>query len=107
MPLNPPPRPVSPRTPAQVEIFTASAPTRPFVEIGLIQAGIASDYSDSGMFDLMQALRDEGARHGCEAVVVSGESKMATAQGNAITGATSHERTSGFRAACIMYSDVQ
>lgn len=105
MPLNPPPHPVKPRPPEEVQMFTASAPTRPYVEVGLITAGIASSYSGDGDFEILGVLRQEAGKRGCEGVIVTGENKLATGTANEITGVTVTERTSGYRAVCIVFSD--
>ncbi len=100
MPLNEPPHPVQARPGSEVEMFTASRPTRPFVETGLITSSKASNFSGAGDFELIGVLREEAARHGCDGVIITGENKMA--QGNSAS-MTVNESTSGFRAACIVY----
>jgi hypothetical protein len=37
IPLNSPPRALTPRAPDQVEMFSAAMPSRPFVEVGTIE----------------------------------------------------------------------
>jgi len=100
MPLNTPPHPISAKDPSSVEIFTTSKPAQAYVEVGLIQSSIDGALSTSGTFELMQALRTEGGKHGCDAVLVTTEDKMASGNGTVVA-----ERTSGVRATCIVYSD--
>ena len=65
--LNPAPRPMAPRAPADVELFTSGAPARPHVDVELlwIDSGV-----DRGIGELLVQARIEGARHGCDGVVV-------------------------------------
>jgi hypothetical protein len=101
MQLNPPPRPLHPRQPSQVLMFTSSAPTERYVEVGLITTAI-SDWSSENELEILAALREEAAKHGCEGVVVTDENKMATATHN-YGWSTAKERTAGFRAVCIAF----
>jgi len=105
MPLNPPPHPVTPRPPGEVQMFTNSAPARPYVEVGLITAAIKRDWSGAGDLEIIDALRDEAAKHGCDGVVVTGENKLASGTSNSITGVTVKQRTAGYRAVCIVFND--
>lgn len=98
MPTNPPPHPMQPRPADQVEMFTSGAPTRSFVEVGIIQSSPGMAATD---LQVLAELRTEGGKRGCDGVIVNGETKSATASGNAIF-ATADEKTA-FRAACIVY----
>ena len=68
VPTNPPPHALMPRSPAQIEILSSGSPSRPHVDVGLIRAwgGLG------GMDEFLGQLRDEGARRGCDAVVLTG-----------------------------------
>ncbi len=98
MPTNPPPHPLTAKSPDQVEIFTASKPARDFVEIGILQSATASAAFGGGDFEMLRRLRTEAATHGCDGVIVTDSSKVAMANGD-----TASERTGSFRAACIVY----
>ncbi|HEX4451243.1 MAG TPA: hypothetical protein VH143_10260 [Kofleriaceae bacterium] len=65
--LNPAPRPMAARAAADVELFTSGAPARPHVDVELlwIDSGV-----DHGIAELLAQARLEGARHGCDGVVV-------------------------------------
>ncbi|HEY1550910.1 MAG TPA: hypothetical protein VGG28_23940 [Kofleriaceae bacterium] len=65
--LNPAPRPMVARAPADVELFTSGPPARPHVDVELlwINSGV-----DRSIGELLAQARIEGARHGCDGVVV-------------------------------------
>jgi hypothetical protein len=106
LPLNDPPHPVGPRPKNEVEVFTASRPAREFVEIGLIKVAIGSNFSSANDFALLDEVRTEGAKRGCDGVVVTDESKLT--EGSAYHGTYSSSvtvtnRTSSYRVACVVY----
>jgi hypothetical protein len=98
MPLNAAPHEMAARDPSSVELFTTGKPTKPYVEVGRIRSELASVASNSNADDLLQALRVEGGKRGCDAVIVAGTDKMASA--NAM-GA--YEGTLGYTGVCIVY----
>ncbi|HEX8795215.1 MAG TPA: hypothetical protein VF765_29910 [Polyangiaceae bacterium] len=98
LPTNPPPHPMQPKPAEQVDVFTSDFPSRPFVEVGLIQSSPGLTASD---LDVLAELRRAGGARGCDGVIVNGETKSATASGYGGV-ATAQEKTA-FRAACIVY----
>lgn len=67
--LNPPPRPLSPRAPASVEVFMSGRPTRAFVDVGLFE--IEQNTPGSGGSDEMIAkVRARAANVGCDALIL-------------------------------------
>lgn len=84
-------------------MFTTSQPTRPFVEVGLITS--AQGMTEGGDQKLLTLLREEAAKHGCDGVVVTGETRVASISGHRITGYTARGETGGYRAVCIVFSD--
>src|SRR5262249_14935629 len=84
-PTNPSPRPMTSRTPASVEVYTAGVPDQPYVEVALLEAvseGVGAEH-------VFQDLRAEAGRRGCEGlIIVSGY----------VAGAAS-------RATCIMFRE--
>jgi hypothetical protein len=119
-PLNDPPRRLSPRAPATVEIFLASRPPRPGVEIGLIE--IEEDMPHSGGTPTMVGkLRSRAAQIGCDALIVSEQSERVQSYstmhqgqlqsgtgGSATTMGTGHLHANyvrGHRATCFVYTD--
>jgi len=98
MPRNPPPHPLAAKAPDQVEIFTASKPTRDYVEIGILESATASAMFGGGDFEMLKRLRLETAQHGCDGVIITDSSRVAVASGD-----TASERTGSFRVACVVY----
>ncbi|HEY1817540.1 MAG TPA: hypothetical protein VGG74_34610 [Kofleriaceae bacterium] len=66
--MNPPPRPLVAKAPADVELFTSGAPARPHVDVALLWVDSLVDRS---IGELLTQLRVEGAKKGCDAVVVT------------------------------------
>jgi hypothetical protein len=97
MPTNTPPHPLSPKAESDVELFTATTPTRDYVEVGILQAAPASGVSSAGDLTVLAQLRREAAQHGCDGVLVTGTTHGAVMNGDAV-----REQTA-FRAACIVY----
>ena len=71
-PLNSSPRPLARRPAGSVEMFTAAAPARPYVEVAVLQA------SGGQTEEHYAALREEAGAIGCDALVVTGASTQAT-----------------------------
>jgi hypothetical protein len=99
-PLNEPPHPLEPREASSVEIFNTKPPTQDYVEVGMIQAVNESAVVPADNLELMQMLREEGAKHGCDGIVMAGADKAAV-----MPGSVAFEMTASIRAVCIVYSD--
>lgn len=68
-PLNPSPRELKGRTPAQVEIFSSGPPDRPHVDVGLISVEQGDgDETPAGLIDI---LRGVAAEKGCDALMLA------------------------------------
>jgi hypothetical protein len=98
---NPSPRPLVPRSPAEVDVFTSSAPSQPFVEVAIIQSRQESIYSFDQMPEIIAAMREEAARAGCDGVVLHGASDKVVPTGNKWGSTATLE---GFWGACIVYT---
>ena len=70
--INPAPRPMVPRPLSSVQVFAASMPTRPYVEVGIVQGRRSSEYSSHGMPQIINEMKRKAARLGCDALVVKG-----------------------------------
>ncbi len=81
-PLNPAPRALSPRPAEQVEVYASSPPTRPHVDIALIQADQING-SSADLAAMVAKLREKAGQMGCDALFVSGSSERAGAPGDA------------------------
>jgi hypothetical protein len=97
-PTNPSPRPLSPRPVTSVEVFTASQPPRPFVEVALIKASGSSQ--GDARTGLVQEMRSEAARIGCDGIVVNGSAET-VAPHDGMGGSVL-----GYSSACIVYTDT-
>lgn len=72
--LNAPPRPMSTRTPESVEVYSSTPPTRPHVDVALLQV---EDLSGAGTQTpkLVAMLVQQAAERGCDALFISGMSE--------------------------------
>ncbi|MFT3695725.1 MAG: hypothetical protein QM831_21490 [Kofleriaceae bacterium] len=77
--LNPPPHPMAPRAPQQVEIFEEAPPPRPHVDVGTFQIVQWGGPSPTDF-------RVAGANYGCDGVVL-------------------HEHRDSTDGVCIVYTD--
>ena len=64
VPTNPSPRPLQPRHPSTVEIWTTGVPNRPYTEVGIITARQSSELSVDDMPEIINELRAEAASIG-------------------------------------------
>ena len=103
-PTNLPPRPMQRRAPESVLMFTSTAPTRPFVEVGLISSAHAGAYSLANDDEVILGLRNKAAEVGCDAVYLQAETTSHFAQASGNTAST--RALKSFRAACIMFTDA-
>jgi len=99
--LNSPPAPMNPRDPASVEVFTATRPERPYVEVGIIEAQQRSEFSSDDMPEIVAELRARAAEEGCDAVLINSNNDAVVGSTNDGWGSTSTLK--GFRGACLMY----
>jgi hypothetical protein len=76
--INPAPRPLAPRPPETVEVFTTGVPEQPHVDVALLEVEQASGYSGDETPEMIAALRTRGAELGCDAIVFNGITSHAT-----------------------------
>lgn len=91
----------------EVDVFTATQPTRPFREAGLIESRQASGWSTDSPNEVMRELRDEAAKRGCDGVIVTGSADEVvggSAVGAGGTVTQSVTTLKGYRAVCIVYT---
>ncbi len=77
-PLNAPPRALVARAPGSVEVYSSTAPTRPHVDIALLRAD-RPNYGDIDTPRLVQALLEQAAKLGCDALFISGTAQRQAA----------------------------
>ena len=90
------------RAPQTVDVFTASSPQRPYVEVGIVQARQSSGLSTADMPDIIQALREEAADQGCDGVIITANAD--DVRGGEYRGTGGTETLQGYRGACIVYT---
>lgn len=104
--INASPRPLAPRNPATVELFTSGAPPRPHVDVALFEAEEASSFSVAGTAEMLGHLRTRGAQLGCDAVVVGGMSSRDPGLADAESWLVENPKSrKGIYATCIVYVD--
>ena len=97
IPTNAPPHAVQARPPEAVEVFTATAPARPFVEVAYFEAQPESQLSLDDTNDVFDKLRARAAATGCDGLIITGASDR-------VVGDHKHVDTlHGFAATCIVY----
>jgi hypothetical protein len=69
VPLVEPQRPLYVRAPAQVETYVVTPPTRPHVDLGLVQ--VIRGLADQSIGDMLDLLHVAAAERGCDAIVIT------------------------------------
>ncbi|WNG51182.1 hypothetical protein F0U60_48910 [Archangium minus] len=107
MPTNTPPRMMQPRSANSVQVFTATKPERPFVEVGLIETQQESIYSVDNETTVFTRLREEAALRGCDGLVLLGSNDGVeiVGTGGMNGGHTSGRTLRGYRGTCIMWKE--
>jgi hypothetical protein len=96
------PRALSPRPAHEVEVFTAGLPTRPFVEVAVIQTRDTGSSGLAPLPSLVGDMRVEAARVGCDGLLVySGNNPIATEAPRPPSRVAE-----GLWGACIVYGDA-
>ncbi|HEU5061021.1 MAG TPA: hypothetical protein VFU21_31035 [Kofleriaceae bacterium] len=104
--VNPAPHAMRPRPPHTVELFTSGAPARPHVDVAVIEAEESSSFSLADTSDMLAALRERGARMGCDGVVLGGSSSRDPGLNDAETWLVENPKgRKGFYGTCIVYTD--
>ncbi len=108
-PTNASPRPLVARSADSVAIITTGTPNQPYVEVGLLEARQESAASSDEMPEIIQAMRQEAATIGCDAVVLNGradtyQSSVHTdSQGRVHGSGTTLE---GYIGTCIVFAET-
>jgi hypothetical protein len=104
--VNPSPRAMHPRPPSTVELFTSGAPARPHTDVAVIEAEESSGLSVADTSDILAALRERGARMGCDGVVLGGSSSRDPGVKDMESWLVeSPKGRKGFYGTCIVYTD--
>jgi len=103
--INPAPRPMAPRSPASVELFTSGAPQRPHVDVAFLEAEESSSFSTHRTPEMLNKLREKGAQMGCDAVVIGGVSSRDPGITDAESWLVDNPKgRKGVFATCIVYT---
>jgi hypothetical protein len=107
--LNNSPKPLVPRAPEDVEIFVSGKPEKAFTEISLISSQQESELSSDSTPQIIQKMRIEAARQGCDALIISGQNDntVGSTAGGTYSGSGgvygSVTTLKGFHSSCIVY----
>ncbi|HXJ22548.1 MAG TPA: SH3 domain-containing protein [Polyangia bacterium] len=97
MQINPPPRPMVPRPFEQVDMFLVTPPSRPHVDVAMLQAFGWPGASDPIQLQMMLGQLLEGAaQRGCDAVLVT-----------MIDARYGRYSTSSVQGSCELYTDAR
>jgi hypothetical protein len=105
-PLNPAPRAMPPRHPASVELFSSGAPQRAHIDVALLEAEESSSFSIHRTQEMLNKLREEGAKLGCDAVVIGGVSSREPGITDTESWLVDNPKNrKGVFATCIVYTE--
>ena len=94
---NPPPHPLAPRPAETVEVFTATQPQRPFVEVAYFEAQQESAASLDDQGAVFSKLRAQAGEAGCDGLIINGPN-------DSVVGDRRNVNTlRGYAATCIVY----
>jgi hypothetical protein len=101
IPTHPAPRRVYVHGPEQVELFMAARPTRPYVEVGMIESQ-QEQYSQDTSGEVLEKMREFAGQKGCDGLVIftGNDAEIGPQQ----VGGASRQLV-GYRGSCIVYVD--
>lgn len=101
--LNAPPHALGERAPETVEMYMTSGPTRPYKEVAVIKVAKRNAlHSDA---DLINTLRTEGARHGCDAMLFTNQNK--SIHGYVGDNVSVAQGVADMTAECLVFTDAR
>ncbi len=105
--LNPSPKPISPKSPEQVQIFTTGRPAVPYTEVMLISSQQESEFSQDDTPEIIQKMREAAANQGCDALIITmSNDTVSGTTGGRSSGAYGHVDTmKGFHGTCVVYKN--
>ena len=96
-PMNGPQLPMRPRPAAEVDMYGAAKPTRRYREVEIIKGQQSSPWSFDKEFDMLDKVREEAGRRGCDGLIVLGQANTNMAVGKSM------QTLKGYLATCIQY----
>jgi hypothetical protein len=98
--INPAPWPMVPRAPEAVELYASSPPSRPHVDVAVLECQQTHSLNEEGTALMIRTLRERAGAMGCDAVFLG---NVTDHQGSdAIFDPASTIR----QATCVVYTDV-
>jgi len=94
-PVKPPPRPMSPRPGAAVEVLVVTPPARPHTDVGLIQAFAGANRWDESVQEMIGNLRERAGSLGCDAILITSIERWVSPH---------HSQT--IQASCVVYDEA-
>lgn len=101
IPTSEPPRPLYERSADKVEIFMTKAPSRPFVEIGMIESQQEEASLDNEQ-QVVAKMRQFAGKRGCDALVIFSSNDATVTSGG--PNYTSSNTLKGYRGSCLVYT---
>jgi hypothetical protein len=102
-PTNPSPHAMQPKPAEAVHVYTSGPPQIAYVEVGIIQSRQSSEFSTHEMPEVIQKMRTEAGRIGCDGVIINGPNNETR---NSLWLEDNDVHTlEGFWGACIVYGD--
>ena len=103
-PINDPPHALGPRPARSVEVLSSGAPTRPHVDVAVVEVEQTHGLNEQGTGLMIRRLRQQAAAIGCDAIVLGGVTDHQGAEpgsGWALLDPGSTKR----QATCVVYDD--
>jgi hypothetical protein len=101
--VNPSPRPLQPRPPETVDMFTSGPPARSYVDVAFFEAEQESEVSLDETREFLAGLRERAASMGCDGLVVG----SVTNRTSLSLDLDSHSNIKGLTGTCIVYTDPE
>lgn len=102
--LRPPPRTLLPRSGDSVEVFGAGPPSRPHIDLALIEAEQESSNTFGDTPELIAQLRQKAGELGCDALVLTDLYARVDSLSTLVTGNTYDRK--GISGTCIVYTEA-
>jgi hypothetical protein len=102
--VNSPPRELWKKAPESVEVYTSSAPSRPHVDVAILEVVEQSGSAEFDTGEMLAKLRQVAADHGCDAIHISGALNRGPGVDALFTDYPAARE--GLSATCIVYTDA-
>lgn len=97
---NPSPRPMHPRPPDSVVVYSSGRPAQAYAEVGVLISRQSSEFSMADLQDIIDEMRETAAEIGCDGLIIQGGAdKVVSFDGTSST-------LEGVRGTCIVFAPV-